>query len=74
MFLESLGWDKDADRNTWAVEHGTLPLPVPGVAYPPGPEADPAGFTVGSPNPQTLERLERYRAEWLTRPQAGPPG
>ncbi|HKV12025.1 MAG TPA: FG-GAP-like repeat-containing protein [Thermoanaerobaculia bacterium] len=53
VFLESHGWDKDADRNTY--EGQTLePLPFRGMkAY-------------GEPFPDTPE-MRRYREEWLTR-------
>jgi hypothetical protein len=55
VFLESHGWDKDADRNTGA---GTRvgPLPYRGMSsYPYGPD---------DIYPRALER---YVAEWLTR-------
>lgn len=53
VFLESHGWDKDADRNTYEAE--TMePLPFRGMkAY-------------GEPFPDTPE-MRRYREEWLTR-------
>jgi hypothetical protein len=53
VFLESHGWDKDADRNTYEAQ--TMePLPFRGMkAY-------------GEPFPDTPE-MRRYREEWLTR-------
>jgi hypothetical protein len=57
VFLESHGWDKDADRNTW--EAATLePLPFRSMSgYPPA-----AGETF----PDTAEH-RAYVREWLTR-------
>jgi hypothetical protein len=57
VFLESHGWDKDADRNTW--EAATLePLPFRAMTgYP---------YAAGERYPDTPES-RRYRAEWLTR-------
>ncbi len=63
VFLESSGWDKDADRNTWGAA-SVEPLPfraMTGYPYGPG-EAFP-----DSP----LHR--RYREEWLTRVVAPEP-
>ncbi|MDA8016150.1 MAG: FG-GAP-like repeat-containing protein [Thermoanaerobaculia bacterium] len=62
LFLESWGWDKDADRNTWqAPQVGPLPFhamgsyPYPeGVSYPDSPEH------------------ERYVEEWQTRERGTP--
>ena len=57
VFLESHGWDKDADRNTWEADQ-VEPLPFRAMSgYPYGP---------GEAFPDTgLHR--RYRREWLTR-------
>jgi Tfp pilus assembly protein PilF len=57
VFLETTGWDKDADRNTWAAA-GVEPLPFRAMSgYPYGP---------GEAYPDTpLHR--RYLEEWLTR-------
>jgi hypothetical protein len=57
VFLESHGWDKDADRNTFEARQ-VEPLPFRGMSgYPYGPEES---------FPDTpLHR--RYREEWLTR-------
>ncbi|HEX6201492.1 MAG TPA: ASPIC/UnbV domain-containing protein, partial [Thermoanaerobaculia bacterium] len=57
VFLESHGWDKDADRNTWAPQSAE-PLPFRAMCgYPYGPDER---------FPDTpLHR--RYREEWLTR-------
>ncbi|MDE2691792.1 MAG: FG-GAP-like repeat-containing protein [Acidobacteriota bacterium] len=57
VFLESFGWDKDADRNTWKAD-SNLPLPFRAMSgYPFGP---------GESYPRTPE-LDAYRTEWLTR-------
>ena len=57
VFLESFGWDKDADRNTWKAD-SNLPLPFRAMSgYP---------FAPGETYPRTPE-LDAYRAEWLTR-------
>ncbi|HXO18636.1 MAG TPA: FG-GAP-like repeat-containing protein [Thermoanaerobaculia bacterium] len=57
VFLESLGWDKDADRNTWEAER-LEPLPFRAMrSYP---------FAPGERYPET-PFLRRYREEWLTR-------
>jgi hypothetical protein len=57
VFLESRGWDKDADRNTWAADH-LEPLPFRAMkSYP---------YAPGESYPDTPE-LRRYREEWLTR-------
>lgn len=57
VFLESFGWDKDADRNTWKAD-SNLPLPFQAMSgYP---------FAPGEAYPRTPE-LDAYRAEWLTR-------
>lgn len=57
VFLESFGWDKDADRNTWRAD-SNLPLPFQAMSgYP---------FAPGESYPGTPE-LDAYRAEWLTR-------
>lgn len=53
VFLESVGWDKDADRNTYAPER-MEPLPFRGMKQ------------YGEPFPDTPE-LRRYIEEWLTR-------
>ncbi len=62
LFLESFGWDKDADRNTYAAAH-VDPLPFAAMSgYPYGPDEH---------FPDTpLHRA--YQQEWLTRvvPQA----
>ncbi|MCB1035253.1 MAG: VCBS repeat-containing protein, partial [Acidobacteria bacterium] len=62
VFLESHGWDKDADRNTYAAQ-GVEPLPFRAMSgYPYGEgEAPP-------------EHFEEYRREWLTRRISGPAG
>ena len=57
VFLESHGWDKDADRNTWEANQ-MEPLPFRAMkSYP---------YAEGESYPDTPE-LRRYRAEWLTR-------
>ncbi len=57
VFLESFGWDKDADRNTWKAE-SNLPLPFEAMSgYP---------FAEGETRPRTPE-LDAYEFEWLTR-------
>jgi len=57
VFLESHGWDKDADRNTWEADQ-VEPLPFRAMSgYPYGP---------GEAFPDT-ELHRRYRREWLTR-------
>ena len=57
LFLESQGWDKDADRNTFAGER-LEPLPFRAMSgYP---------WRADEHYPATPE-LERYREEWLTR-------
>ncbi len=57
VFLESHGWDKDADRNTFAAQ-GVEPLPFRAMSgYPYGP---------GEAYPDTPEHRE-YRERWLTR-------
>ena len=62
LFLESHGWDKDADRNTWAAAE-VDPLPFRAMSgYP---------YAAGESFPATPE-LRRYEAEWLTR--IVPPG
>ena len=57
LFLESSGWDKDADRNTYEAQ--TLePLPFRAMSgYP---------WKADEKYPET-EELRRYREEWLTR-------
>jgi hypothetical protein len=67
VFLESLGWDKDADRNTWAAEQ-VEPLPFRAMSGYPGKPGE--GF------PQT-RLLREYGNAWLTRevaPAAPRPG
>lgn len=57
LFLESHGWDKDADRNTWEAQQ-LEPLPFRAMSgYP---------FAPGESYPDTPEH-RRYREEWLTR-------
>ena len=57
VFLESFGWDKDADRNTWKAD-SNLPLPFQAMSgYP---------FAPGESYPETPE-LDAYRERWLTR-------
>jgi hypothetical protein len=57
VFLESHGWDKDADRNTWEANQ-MEPLPFRAMkSYP---------YAEGEIYPDTPE-LRRYRDEWLTR-------
>ncbi len=57
VFLESFGWDKDADRNTWKAD-SNLPLPFQAMSgYP---------FAPGESYPKTPE-LDAYRQRWLTR-------
>ncbi|MDX1503685.1 MAG: hypothetical protein R3325_15105, partial [Thermoanaerobaculia bacterium] len=57
VFLESVGWDKDADRNTWEADQ-VEPLPFRAMSgYP---------YGEGEAFPDTPE-TRRYRAEWLTR-------
>jgi Tfp pilus assembly protein PilF len=63
VFLESHGWDKDADRNTWEALQ-MEPLPFRAMkGYP---------YAEGESYPDTPE-LRRYREEWLTREVAIPP-
>jgi hypothetical protein len=62
VFLESQGWDKDADRNTWEADH-MEPLPFRAMkSYP---------YAEGESYPDTPE-LRRYREEWLTREVGAP--
>ena len=62
VFLESHGWDKDADRNTWEATQ-MEPLPFRAMkSYP---------YAAGETYPDTPE-LRRYREEWLTREVAAP--
>ena len=57
VFLESFGWDKDADRNTWEAD-SNLPLPFQAMSgYPFGP---------GESYPRTPE-FDAYQEHWLTR-------
>jgi hypothetical protein len=57
VFLESFGWDKDFDRNTWE-GHRLEPLPFAAMSgYP---------FAEGETYPDTPFHRQ-YRAEWLTR-------
>ena len=57
VFLETFGWDKDADRNTWKAD-SNLPLPFQAMSgYP---------FAPGESYPETPE-LDAYRERWLTR-------
>ncbi|MFQ5348974.1 MAG: FG-GAP-like repeat-containing protein [Thermoanaerobaculia bacterium] len=57
VFLESFGWDKDFDRNTWE-GHRLEPLPFAAMSgYP---------FAEGEGYPDTPFH-RRYREEWLTR-------
>jgi hypothetical protein len=61
IFLESHGWDKDADRNTYE-GHRLGPLPFRGMSgYPWGEEES---------YPDT-PALRRYREKWLTREVRG---
>ncbi|MFY9822241.1 MAG: FG-GAP-like repeat-containing protein, partial [Thermoanaerobaculia bacterium] len=53
VFLQSQGWDKDADRNTWEAQH-VEPLPFRAMQQ------------YGDPLPDTPE-LRDYLARWLTR-------
>ncbi|HVS62895.1 MAG TPA: CRTAC1 family protein [Thermoanaerobaculia bacterium] len=55
LFLESHGWDKDADENTW---RATSAEPLPFRAM--------SGYPYTEPYPSTPE-LDAYRREWLTR-------
>jgi hypothetical protein len=56
IFLESHGWDKDADRNTYRADTAA-PLPFSAMSgYP---------YPVGE-YPET-EELRRYHEQWLTR-------
>ena len=57
LFLESHGWDKDADRNTW---EGRQVEPLPYRAMSGYPYGD------GESYPDT-EAHRRYRRDWLTR-------
>ena len=57
LFLESLGWDKDADRNTFEAQQ-LEPLPFQAMSgYP---------FAPGESYPDTPAH-RAYREEWLTR-------
>ncbi len=53
LFLQSQGWDKDADRNTWEARH-VEPLPFRGMKQ------------YGEPLPDT-PALRDYVERWLTR-------
>jgi hypothetical protein len=55
LFLESHGWDKDADRNTWRGDE-TGPMPFRAMS----------GYPYTEPYPDSAE-LRRWREEWLTR-------
>lgn len=60
VFLQSQGWDKDADRNTWEARH-VEPLPFRGMGH------------YGEPLPDT-PALRDWVEHWLTRVvPAGPP-
>ena len=62
VFLESHGWDKDADRNTYAAQQ-VEPLPFRAMSgYPYGADEAPP------------EHFESYRQEWLTRRIEAPVG
>ena len=62
VFLESHGWDKDADRNTYAANQ-MEPLPFRAMSgYPYGPEETPPAH------------FEEFRKEWLTRQVEAPVG
>jgi tetratricopeptide (TPR) repeat protein len=62
VFLESHGWDKDADRNTWAGRQ-VEPLPFRDMSgYP---------FAPGETFPRT-PALRAYLARWQTRKVAAP--
>jgi tetratricopeptide (TPR) repeat protein len=64
LFLESHGWDKDADRNTWQAQQ-VAPLPFRAMSgYP---------FAPGDEPPQSETYLE-YLRTWLTREVAPVPG
>lgn len=57
VFLESHGWDKDADRNTWEAAQ-VEPLPFAGMSgYP---------YGRGESYPET-EAHRRYQQQWQTR-------
>jgi len=57
VFLESHGWDKDADRNTWA-PHQVEPLPFRAMS----------GYPYGGDERFPDGPLHReYRERWLTR-------
>ncbi|MEM9291281.1 MAG: FG-GAP-like repeat-containing protein [Acidobacteriota bacterium] len=60
LFLESHGWDKDADRNTYRAR-SLEPLPFHGMEGYPGPDG-----TLGGAFPDTPEHRE-YLKRWLTR-------
>jgi len=63
VFLESHGWDKDADRNTWEGRH-VEPLPFRAMSgYP---------FAPGETFPDTRE-LRAYQRHWQTRVVAASP-
>jgi hypothetical protein len=63
VFLESYGWDKDADRNTWQAAQ-MEPLPFGAMSgYP---------YAAGESFPDT-PALRRYRSRWLTREVVPPP-
>ena len=61
VFLESHGWDKDADRNTWEAQQME---PLPFRNMPDYLEA------TGEDFPETEEH-QKYREVWLTRTVAG---
>ena len=66
VFLESFGWDKDADRNTWQAQQ-MEPLPYAAMGgYPPmlGPRTarEEFGSKLSAP-----PELNEYRRRWLTR-------
>ena len=61
VFLESYGWDKDADRNTWRAD-SNMPLPFGAMSGYPWP--------AGEHYPDTPD-LNAYRRTWLTRTVEG---
>lgn len=62
VFLESFGWDKDADRNTWQAAQ-VEPLPLKALGGYPLLTNEGAAT---APLPRTPE-LDDYRRRWLTR-------
>ncbi len=68
VFLESFGWDKDADRNTWQAAQ-VEPLPLAAI----GGCAPVFGKSATRENSPQASELDAYRHLWLTRDPTGSP-